>query len=83
MGMGRAGWESGYLFEQPLARSRIVRVHSEAVYVHVHDVEIEIEIGIEIGIDSCSDWHLALMERSNFAAKLQQAPLTSILFPRP
>jgi hypothetical protein len=47
------------------------------------EIEIEIEIGIEIGIDSCSDWHLALMERSNFAAKLQQAPLTSILFPRP
>ena len=31
-----------------------------------------IEIEIEIGIDPCPAWHLALMERSNFAAALCQ-----------
>ena len=33
---------------------------------------VEIEIEIEIGIDSCSGWRLALMDRSNFAAKFFQ-----------
>jgi hypothetical protein len=36
MGMGRAGWESGYLFGRPLVWPRNVHVHSEAVHVHVH-----------------------------------------------
>ncbi|MGI6301419.1 MAG: hypothetical protein ACOX52_10240 [Verrucomicrobiota bacterium] len=31
-----------------------------------------IEIEIAIGIDPCPVWHLALMERSNFAAELYQ-----------
>jgi hypothetical protein len=37
-------------------------------------VEIEIEIEIEIGIDACPVWHLALTDRSSFAAELCQHP---------
>jgi hypothetical protein len=36
------------------------------------EIEIGIGIGIGIGIDPCPAWHLALMERSNFAAALCQ-----------
>ncbi|HCF94761.1 MAG TPA: hypothetical protein DEW46_06850, partial [Verrucomicrobia bacterium] len=35
-------------------------------------IEIEIEIEIEIGIDSCSGWRFAFMDRLNFAAELCQ-----------
>jgi hypothetical protein len=36
----------------------------------ISKIIVEIEIGV--GVDSCSDWHLALMDRSNFAAELCQ-----------
>ena len=34
------------------------------------EIEIEIGIGIGIGIDPCHGWHLAYMDRLNFAAEL-------------
>jgi hypothetical protein len=39
-------------------------------WLPIRPIIVAIEIEIEIGIDSCSGWHLALMDRSNFAAKL-------------
>ncbi|MGI6301994.1 MAG: hypothetical protein ACOX52_13210 [Verrucomicrobiota bacterium] len=44
-------------------------------------VEIEIEIEIEIGIESRSGWHLALMDRSNFAAELCQHRNNTVAHP--
>ena len=37
--------------------------------------------GIGVGIDSCSDWHLALMDRSNFTAELCQHRNNTDTFP--
>ena len=43
--------------------------------------QIEIEIEIEIGIDPRPVWHLALMDRSNFAAELCQHRNNTVAVP--
>ncbi|MGI6301018.1 MAG: hypothetical protein ACOX52_08180 [Verrucomicrobiota bacterium] len=40
-----------------------------------------ISVGIGIGIDSCSGWHLALMDRSNFTAELCQHRNNTVAVP--
>ncbi|MGI6301992.1 MAG: hypothetical protein ACOX52_13200 [Verrucomicrobiota bacterium] len=43
--------------------------------------ESGVGVGIGIGIESCSGWHLALMDRSNFAAELCQHRNNTVAHP--
>ncbi len=42
---------------------------------------VRIGVGVGIGIDSCSGWRLALMDRSNFAAAMCQNRNNTVAYP--